>query len=192
MWNDFAFSLIVTFKHSPWKLFPSPPLSLPCHPSSWSQPTMIRSTGPEVWGEFDVPSPPLPHHLLDTSLLQGIGGRNWKGGGNVFYVTLQLNPHANFPRGPMLGNPLSAQPQVPSGTPSVAASCSTCHGFLLLEHLLLVSSPLEWGPSKKTDDQLLPMEPSGAHIFFPRFWWSWGLPHCHLPSLYNSPLYLLR
>ena len=87
-----------------------------------------------VWCALCSPSPSSSRYLL----LQGIGGRNWRGRGGIFKVPLQLNPYADFPRGPVLGNLLSVElhdecslPQVPIGTPQLpppaahaTASCS--------------------------------------------------------------------
>lgn len=155
-----AFSLIVTFNHAGWKLFPSPP-SLPCHPSDC--PPAQHDQAQRTWGvkgTWRCTLLPRPHHLLDPSLLQGFGGRHWS--------PVQLRPV------PASWGPRARDPPIcsaPFREPSVLASCSTYCGFLLLECLLLVSSPLEWGPSQKAAAQLPPVGPTAAHICFPRLWW---------------------
>ena len=161
-----AFSLIVTFNHAGWKLFPSPP-SLPCHPSNCPpQPSMIRPKGPEVWRGLEVPfAPPSPSPSRSLSA-SGLWGQKLKG-----RREMSLMPPVQLRPVPASWGPRARDPPIcsaPFREPSVLASCSTYCGFLPLECLLLVSSPLEWGPSQKAAAQLPPVGPTAAHICFPR------------------------
>lgn len=159
-----AFSLIVTFSHAGWKLFPSPP-SLPCHPSNcppspaWSVPKDLRCEG-DLKVHFAPPSPSSSRPLSAS----GFWGQTLKGRrATSFMPPVQLRPV------PASWGPRARDPPIcsaPFREPSVLASCSTYCGFLLL-----VSSPLQWGPSQKAAAQLPPVGPTAAHIRFPRLWW---------------------